>query len=204
MSNTALEAHDFPRYDRTELLADRIVHLAGITAAVGAIAWLISHLPSGASAKLTISMWIYGFGLFGMLTASALYNAAPMGRVKATLRRLDHAMIFVMIAASYTPFALNAFPEFSGRLLFGIIWSMAFAGVLLKVLAPPKSGFLSAGVYVGMGWIALGFLPILVSCISRASLILLVLGGIVYSAGAFIHARGRIRFHNVIWHIMVL
>jgi hemolysin III len=134
-----LEPSNFPRYDRTELLADRAVHVVGILGALSGIAWLIAHLPPEAGAKLAISIGIYGFGLLCMLTASALYNVAADGHIKARLRRLDHAMIFVMIAASYTPFALIAFPEFSGHLLFGMIWCLAIAGILLKLLATPRT-----------------------------------------------------------------
>ena len=193
-----------PRYDRTEILADGAVHAIGILAALAGVAWLISHLPAQAGAKLTTSVWIYGFSLVCMLTASALYNAAAAGRLKAKLRRLDHAMIFVMIAGSYTPIALNRFPEFSGHLLLGLIWSLAFIGIMLKIIAPPRSDYLSVGLYVGMGWVALGFFPIMIASISQRALILLVMGGVVYSAGALIHAWGRVRFHNVIWHVMVL
>ena len=200
------EPYDFPRYDRTEFLADGAVHFVGILGALGGMAWLITHLPPEASAKLKISIWIYGSGLLGMLTASALYNLslAAAAHVKATFRRLDHDMIFVMIAASYTPFALNAFPKFSGHLLFVIIWSVAIAGIMLRSLAVPQFDRLSLGFYIGMGWIILGFLPTLVSSVTECSLVLLILGGIVYSVGALFHAWGRVRFSNAIWHVTVL
>ena len=200
------EPYDFPRYDRTEFLADRAVHFVGILGALGGVAWLISRLPPEANAKLIISIWIYGFGLLGMLTASALYNLnlAAAGHVKATFRRLDHAMIFVMIAASYTPFALIALPETCGHLLFMIIWSVAIAGIMLRSLAVPQFDRLSLGLYIGMGWIILGFLPTLVSSVTECSLVLLIFGGIVYSVGALFHAWGRVRFHNAIWHVTVL
>jgi hemolysin III len=198
------ESHDFPRYDRTELLVDRVVHVVGISGALGALAWLISRLPPEANSKLGISIGIYGVGLLCMLTASALYNVVTVGRVKAILRRLDHAMIFVMIAGSYTPFALIAFPEFSGHLLLGMIWCLALLGIILKFLATPRSDRLSVGLYLGMGWVVLGFLPILIACVSERTLVLLVLGGIVYSIGAIIHTWAGVRFHNAIWHVMVL
>jgi hemolysin III len=204
MNDTMPEPSDTPRYDPTELLADRIVHVVGILGALAGLAWLIWHLPPEAGVKLTTSILIYGSGLLCMLTASALYNAAAEGRVKARLRRLDHAMIFVMIAGSYTPFALNAFPAFSGHLLFWMVWALALAGIMLKLLATPRSDRLSVGLYIGMGWVVLGFLPTLVSCVTERTLVLLVCGGVVYSAGAFIHAWGGVRFHNAIWHVLVL
>lgn len=195
---------DFPRYDREELLADRAVHLVGTSLALGGVVWIIARLPPNASIKLTASVWIYAFGLLCMLSASALYNLVAARRIKAKLRRLDHAMIFVMIAASYTPFSINAFPEFPGLLLLGIIWPLAIAGVILKFSAVPQSGFLSVGLYIAMGWVVLGFLPVLISSVAEPSLLLLLLGGIVYSAGALIHAWSGFRFHNAVWHAMVL
>jgi hemolysin III len=204
MNDVMPEPQDFPRYDRAELLADRAVHLVGILGALAGVAWLASRVPPAASAKLAISIGIYGFGLLGMLTASALYNAAADGHIKARLRRLDHSMIFVMIAASYTPFALNAFPEFSGRLLLGMIWCLAVAGIMLKFLATPRSDRLSVGLYIGMGWVILGFLPILIASVTERTLVLLTLGGVVYSIGALLHAWGGVRFHNAIWHVMVI
>lgn len=196
--------YEFPHYDREELLADRAVHLVGTLLAFCGVVWLISRLPPDASTKLTASIWIYATGLLCMLSASALYNLVDARRIKAQLRRLDHAMIFVMIAASYTPFALNAFPEFSGHILLGIIWLLAVAGVIVKCSAAPRSGFWSVYLYIAMGWVVLGFLPVLISSVAETSLLLLLLGGIVYSAGAFIHAWSGFRFHNAIWHAMVL
>lgn len=204
MSHIRTKPYESPRYDREELLADRAVHLVGTPLALGGVVWLISRLPPDASTKLTASIWIYASGLLCMLSASALYNLVAARRIKAKLRRLDHAMIFVMIAASYTPFALNAFPEFSGHLLLGIIWPLAIAGVILKFSAAPRSGFLSAGLYIAMGWVVLGFLPVLISSLAEPPLLLLLCGGIVYSAGALIHAWSGFRFHNAIWHAMVL
>jgi hemolysin III len=204
MNDITPDPYDFPRYDRAERAADRVVHVIGIFGALGAVAWLMSRLPPTASAKLAISIGIYGFGLLSMLTASALYNVVADGKVKARLRRLDHSMIFVMIAGSYTPFALNSFPTFSGHLLLGMIWCLAIAGIVLKLLATPRSDRLSVGLYIGMAWIIVGFLPILIASVSETSLVLLFLGGVVYSTGALIHTWGGVRFHNPIWHVMVL
>jgi hemolysin III len=204
MNDTVPKPYNFPHYDRTELLADQAVHAVGILGALGGVAWLISRIPPQAGAKLTTSILIYGFGLLCMLTASALYNSAQTGRIKARFRRLDHAMIFVMIAASYTPFALIAFPDFSGHLLLGIIWFLAVAGIMLKTFFTPRTNYLSVGLYIAMGWVILGFLPILIASVSGTTLLLLASGGIVYSLGTLIHAWGGVRFHNAIWHIMVL
>lgn len=204
MNTLTPKSYGFPKYDREELLADRVVHLIGVPLAVVGVAWMIHRLPPDANIKIAASIWIYAFGLLCMLSASALYNMVAAGRMKAKLRRLDHAMIFVMIASSYTPFALNAFPEFSGRLLLGIVWSLATAGMVLKLATIPRSGLFSVGLYIATGWVVLGFLPVLISSVSEPSLLSLLAGGIVYSAGAIVHAWGGFRFHNAIWHAMVL
>ena len=85
-----------------------------------------------------------------------------------------------------------------------MIWALAIAGIVLKFVAVPRSDRLSVGLYVGMGWVVIGFLPILVASVSARTLALLVFGGVVYSLGALIHAWGGVRFHNAIWHVMVL
>jgi hemolysin III len=196
-------SYDFPLYSKSEILADIVVHLVSILVALGAVIWLISSLPPGAGAKLTMSVWIYSISLLCMLTASALYNATRAGALKAKLRRLDHAMIFMMIAGSYTPFALNALPLWAGILLFVIIWALASAGIMFKFLTVTKSNLVSTGLYIGMGWLMVVFLPALISSVGTLPLLLLLAGGIIYSLGAFIHSWASLRYNNVIWHVMV-
>src|SRR6185312_1398991 len=189
---------------RAEAAADRAVHLLGLPAGAVAAAWLILTVGSRASPKVGATLLVYGVGLVGMLGASAAYHLTRPGPAKERLRRLDHAMIFVMIAGTYTPFALNVLPGRQGVPLCAAAWPIATAGIALKLLYPRRLERLSLALYLGMGWMVLSVMPSLVSRVALDVLILLVLGGVVYSVGVAIHSRRRQRFQNAIWHLLVL
>ncbi len=173
-------------------------------AGIAAAAWLILTVGLPATAKVSATLLVYSAGLVGMLGASAAYHLARPGRVKERLRRLDHAMIFVMIAGTYTPFAVNVLPGREGVVLCGAAWAIAAGGVALKLLFPRRLERLSLVLYLGMGWMVLSVLPSLVARTALDVLALLVLGGVVYSIGSVIHSLRRVRFQNAIWHVLVL
>jgi hemolysin III len=194
----------FPRYDATEAAADRVIHIVGVSAAVTAVVWLLASLAPDATVKQVATLLVYSFGLIGMLAASAAYHLTRPGRLKSALRRIDHAMIFVMIAGSYTPFALNALGPGLGVPLCIAVWALAVIGVALKLACPLRFERVSLALYLGMGWMLLVVIRSFVASLSAEVLLLLLAGGIVYSLGAAVHAAGRLRFHNAMWHAMVL
>lgn len=195
---------EFPSYTSAERAVDRLVHLIGISAAVAGVTWLVSRLGSGATVAQVAATAVYGFGLIGMLAASAAYNLVWPGRLKARLRRLDHAMIFVMIAGSYTPFAIEALTPQVGWPLCILVWTLATAGVSLKLVCRNRHDVLSLCLYLGMGWLVLGVLRPLWTGLPSGAFLLLISGGIVYSFGSLLHAHARVPFHNAIWHGMVV
>ncbi len=194
----------FPLYSPAERRFDQIVHLIGVPAGMIAASWLLVEVCRTASPPLIASMAVYAVGLIGMLSASAAYNLAPPGRTKEGLRRADHAMIFVMIAGSYTPFAMNALPPPEGVLLCVFIWTVAVAGIGLQLIFPRRFERVSLALYLGMGWAIVLVIRPLVEHLPPESLALLVAGGLVYSLGALVHTRDRLKFHNAIWHVLVL
>jgi hemolysin III len=139
-----------------------------------------------------------------MLAASAAYNLVAPGHAKALLRRLDHAMIFVMIAGSYTPFALCALPPSLGYPLLVAAWTVAAVGVGLRMAVGNRyrAGFVA--LYLVHGWMVVAVLRSVAASVQPGALALLVAGGVVYSVGALIMTRERWPFHNAIWHAMVL
>lgn len=195
---------DFPIYTEAERAADRVLHLLGTPVAIVSVGWLLARFGPGATCKQMATLLLYGAGLIGTLSASAAYHLAPPGRTKALLQRLDHAMIFVMIAGSYSPFALNALGPRLGVALFVVVWALAAVGVGLKLAYPPGFELPSLALYLGMGWLVLGVVRSLLAVVPGPALLLLLLGGIVYSLGALVHAWRRLPFQNVIWHAMVL
>ena len=199
-----MEASGFRLYGAREVLADKVVHGLGLGAAAVALTWLLARLPNNTPVEHVAAVLVYGAGLMSMLTASALYNFSEPGRWKARFRKLDHAMIFVMIAGSYTPFVLLAMRPALGVPLCAFVWAVAVFGTLMKLTSLADRDILSIALYLGMGWLVLGFLRPLAAVLPGGALLCLVLGGLVYSFGVAAHCLSRIRFHNVIWHALVV
>ncbi len=194
----------FPLYTRVEHLADACIHAASIIFSVAAsivllAAAAIHTLPAADVAGLIV----YCIGLMGMFAASAAYNLVSRHDLKEILRRLDHAAIFVMIAGSYTPFALVAGGG-TGAAMLVAVWSIAALGVTLKLRFPRRFDKLSILLYLSQGWIVLLALDPIVASLPGHAVWLLLAGGIVYTLGVPFHLMEWMRFHNVIWHIFVL
>lgn len=150
-----------------------------------------------------IGLIVYSIGLIGMFVASAAYNLVPHHGLKEILRRLDHAAIFVMIAGSYTPFALVVGGG-AGHAMLLAVWAIAIAGVTMVLRFPRRFNKLSVLLYLFQGWIVLLALNSIVASLPRQAFVMLLAGGIVYTLGVAFHLMERLRFHNVIWHIFVL
>jgi hemolysin III len=173
--------------------------LCSLAAAALLLIGAIGVLP----AAIFVGLIVYSIGLIGMFAASAAYNLVSHVGVKEILRRLDHAAIFVMIAGSYTPFALVV-GGMAGHTLLAAVWAIAAAGVAIKLCYPRRFDKLSVLLYLSQGWIVLLALDSITAALSNRALTLLVAGGIVYTVGVAFHLMERLRFHNVIWHVFVL
>ncbi len=189
-------------YSRHEHTADAVVHVLGILFAINASLWLLWHV-TGLSVLVSVS--IYCLGLLAMIGFSAAYNLMPNYRPsKLILRRLDHAAIFIMIAATYTPFAVNRLAEPSSTIILAIVWICATFGVVMKLVAPRRFEFVSLALYLGMGWVVVTVIQPLSVSLAQANFWLLLAGGIVYSAGVVFYVWERIPYHKAIWHACVL
>jgi hemolysin III len=189
-------------YTQHEHTADAVIHILGILFAINASLWLLWHV-TGFSVVISVS--IYCLGLLAMIGFSAAYNLVPYHRPsKILLRRLDHAAIFIMIAATYTPFAVNRLAAPYGGIILGIIWAAATFGVVMKVMAPRKFEMTSLALYLGMGWMIVTVIRPLSESLAHADFWLLIAGGLVYSAGVVFYVMERIPYHKAIWHAFVL
>lgn len=197
-------ASDFPVYTRAAMVADRVVHCVGVPAGVACAVWLVWAVAGHGVGRQVMAAVLYGAGLVGMLGASAGYNTLRPGRAKAAWRRLDHAMIFVMIAGSYTPFALCALPPEQGWPLFAAAWGVAAVGVALKLRFGTRYNGAFIALYLLHGWMILPVLPSVVAVLPSAALWLLLAGGAAYSAGVAVHVRESWQFSNPAWHVLVL
>ncbi|MBN9558770.1 MAG: hemolysin III family protein [Alphaproteobacteria bacterium] len=188
-------------YTRKEHYADAAIHILGVMFALAAGPWLLSRV-SGPSVVAGVA--VYCAGLFAMVVASAAYNLAPVGRAKDVLRRFDHAAIFVMIAATYTPFALNRMGYPVGGIILVTIWAAALAGIGLKLFFPHQFERVSIIFYLAMGWLILIAIRPLADALAPTGLWLLLGGGAVYTAGVAFYVIERIPYHKAIWHGFVL
>ncbi len=190
-------------YDRTEILADGLVHGAGIlvglvgTVAMVAMAMKLKPIELGPTL-------IYGLGVLLMLAASAAYNMWPVSPTKWLLRRFDHAAIYLLVAATYVPFLSLLKNGLVWAVLTVAVWSSALAGMMLKLAMPGRFDRLSIGLYLSMGWSGLIAYKYFVVVLPSPALSLLVIGGILYSLGTLFHLWENLRFQNVIWHGFVL
>jgi len=188
-------------YSELEHRADAVIHVLGILFAINASLWLLWHVTG---LSVAISVIVYCAGLVAMICCSAAYNLAPHGPSKLFLRRLDHAAIFIMIAATYTPFAVNRLGAPYGSIILAAIWLSASFGVAMKVLFPRRFEWLSLGLYLAMGWLIVTVIQPLHAAMTQTDFWLLIGGGLVYSAGVAFYVIERIPYHKAIWHGFVL
>ncbi len=194
----------FPSYSRGERIADNCVHGIGVSAGlIGAVA-IVAAAARQENALLIPGAVAYGLGLIAMLGSSALYNITPPGPLKARFRRLDHAAIFVMIAGSYTPFALNGSAGGWGLGLLAFVWLVALGGAAVKLFAPRRMRRISTAVYLLLGWCGPVALEPLFGALPTAAMVLLASGGLLYSLGILFHHWQRLPYQNAIWHSFVL
>ncbi len=189
---------------RAERLADLWVHLVGLgLAAVGGIVLAVLSAAYG-GAGTTIATAVYALCLIIMLATSTVYNLARPCAARPVLRRLDEAAIFLMIAGSYTPFTTQ---RFEGGWAIGftlVVWTVAFSGVAAKLVAPRISDGFWSVVYALFGWLAVIALKPLLDTVHPVALGLLVMGGLIYTAGVFVFISPQVKFRRAIWHGFVV
>jgi hemolysin III len=191
-------------YDRAEMIADGVVHGIGVFCGLVAATVLIVLTAIYASALDIAVVSVYVAGLLAMLVLSATYNLWPVSRAKWVLRRFDHSAIYLLIAATYTPFIMELKDSVFAMALLGGVWCVAIVGIVLKLVWPGRFDRLSVGLYLAMGWSGLMLYDRVVSALPTLALWFVVAGGALYSFGVIFHAWRRLRFQNAIWHCFVL
>ena len=190
-------------YDRGELVADAIVHILGIVLAIAGAAGLIAALVAVGSAARLPSITIYLGALVSMLGVSAAYNLWPVSELKWWLRRLDHSAIYLLIAATYTAF-LSPMPGAAPAGALAAIWSAALAGMAIKLIWPGRFDRTSVALYLVLGWSGILMIGPITAALTPVTLVLIVIGGVLFSCGVVFHAWRGLRFQNAIWHGFVL
>ena len=186
----------------SEELFNAISHGLG---AMSAIAALVLMLVRAQNPWQTVSACIYGGSMFFLYMASTLYHSMVHEGAKRVLRVFDHCSIYVLIAGTYTPYTLIALRGAVGWTLFGIIWGGALLGIVLNAISIERFKILSNILYLVMGWAIIMTLDPLNSAVAPIGVMLLVLGGILYTMGMVFFGLGKkVRGMHPLWHVFVL
>lgn len=187
--------------------------VSGLSHLLGAFlgVWVLGWAAEMGWNRHGVAFGMFGTSLVLLYLSSSFYHLLVTGpRVGVLLRRLDHTMIFVLIAGSYTPYCLLALTGWVGWTMFGVVWGVALLGLLSKFFWLDAPRWLSTGLYLGMGWAALGVILPLYRALSAEGFFWLVAGGLAYTIGAVIYAVKRpdpfpphFGFHEI-WHLFVL
>ena len=195
---------NFPEINSAERFADGCVHFLGVVASLVAMPVLVIIAYHYLPISSTSSVAVYGFGAIAMFVFSAAYNLIDQPRWKSILRHCDHSAIFVMIAGTYTPFAVVTIGGSWGLMLLTTVWTLAISGIILKILSPRRFDQISIGFYLLQGWVVIGAIDPLMTAVSTRTLVLIAVGGVLYTTGVIFHLWRRLPYQTAIWHVFVL
>ncbi|MBI3586945.1 MAG: hemolysin III family protein [Ignavibacteriales bacterium] len=188
-----------------------LIHFVGLLLSIAGLVLLVTYAAVEHKPWHIAAFTIFGTSLILLYTASSLYHLLPLSeRGVAILRRIDHIMIYILIAGTYTPVCLVALRGPWGWSLFGVVWGLAIAGVVLKLFWMTAPRWLSTVFYLGMGWMAVIAITPLIQALPIEGIVWLVAGGLFYSSGAVIYGikrpniiPGILGFHEL-WHLFVM
>ncbi|MFA6929085.1 MAG: hemolysin III family protein [Lentisphaeria bacterium] len=188
---------------RGEEWANGISHLVGMIFGIVALVMLCVYATLHGGTLQIVSSAVFGATLILLYNNSTLYHLVKNYRLKTLFQTFDHIGIYLLIAGTYTPFALLGLRGTEGWTVFCIVWGLAVFGLLLETVFR-KLRKLSLLIYLCMGWIIVFFFPTLLSNISTPALALLIAGGISYSIGVIFYAMDKVPYMHTVWHFFVL
>ncbi len=191
-------------YSPHEEIANAVTHgMATLMSVVGLVLLVVFAVKFADDAVLVTSVSIFGTSMILLYLTSTLYHSIPHPRVKRLLKLLDHDMIFVLIAGSYTPFCLVTLKGTVGYALCAAVWIVGIIGVAIQGRILKKRDWIGCLLYLIMGWLIVFAMEPLMERLHTGGLILLTAGGIVYSLGVVFYLWDRIPFNHAIWHVFV-
>lgn len=193
-----------PHYTPAEEIANSLTHGLGILLSIAGLAVLTAFASLFGNTWHIVSCSIYGATQIFMYTASTLYHSIPWPRAKAILRLFDHSAIFLLIAGTYTPFALVNLRGLWGWSLLAVIWGLALIGIALQARLIRHNRWVTTLPYLAMGWAVVIAIKPLIESVAPGGLILLMSGGLAYTVGIIFYIWRRLPFHHAIWHGFVL
>jgi hemolysin III len=185
--------------------ANAASHALGCLLALFAMPALAQQVDAAQHPLRQLGVTVFVASMVLMYLVSAVYHAVPVGQAKRWLRQCDHAVIFVFIAGSYTPFALAALQRGEGAETLAAVWVVALLGVLLKLGNRLQQPLLSTGLYLAFGWLVAAVAQPVLAALPPPGLQLLVAGGVAYSLGSlFFLLDRRLPYSHLIWHLFVI
>lgn len=194
------------RFDasRAEMIADGVVHTIGIVLAIAAGSALLSLSVFHAGPGEYAAAVFYVVALLTVLSISLAYNLWPLTPVKWVLRRFDHSAIYLLIAATYTPFVAQLDDTALAWRMLALVWGAAAFGVTIKLAFPGRFDRLAVVFYLAMGWSGAIIGRPLLDTLAPSTLGLIVAGGVVYSCGVLFYVWKGLRFQSAVWHGFVV
>ncbi|MEZ8948832.1 hemolysin III family protein [Vibrio sp. 10N.247.311.18] len=200
-----MSASSASEYSDIEERANAITHGLGVVlGVVGLVLLLIRAFDYQADMLTVASMTIYGSSIILLFLASTLYHSITTEKTKRLLKTLDHCAIYLLIAGSYTPFLLVGLRTPLAMGLMAVIWGIALVGIIMKIAFVYRFKRLSLFIYLAMGWLSLIVVYQLAMNIDIGGLVLLAVGGVIYSLGVIFYVAKRIPYNHAIWHLFVL
>ena len=185
--------------------ANAITHAVGIVLSIVALITLVRMALLWGTTWHLVSYSIYGASMIMLYSASTAFHGQRNLRRKVQLNKFDHAAIYLLIAGTYTPFTLVVLHGFWGWLIFGIVWTMAIAGIIFKIWFYSKRyRRLSAMLYLAMGWVGIIAAKPMVENLGHNSLVWLLVGGAFYSLGVLFYLRQSRPFFHTIFHLFII
>lgn len=185
-------------------LANTLTHGFGLLLSLGAFAFMLAAAIRHNDTWFTASSVIYGLSLIVLYAASTLYHSESSPRRKKILQIVDHCCIYLLIAGSYTPFALVVLRPGIGESLFWFVWIFAAVGIAAKLAFGKRFPVLSVGSYLVMGWVGVFAIQPIFESIGLMPIALVVAGGLAYSIGVVFYAWESMKHHHAVWHLFVL
>ncbi len=191
-------------YSFGEEWANSVTHaIAAIAATVGLV-FLIIEASTNGSVLNVVTVSIFGSTLIALYLISTLYHAIPHIKTKRVLQILDHSVIFIVIAGSYTVFTLNPLDNWIGYTICSLVWGIAIFGVVFQPWLLKKGDKLNTILYLIQGWCLLFAARPIIEAMPTVGLVLLFIGGLLYSLGTIFFNWQKLPYHHAIWHLFVL
>lgn len=185
-------------------VANSITHGIGAILGVAGLVVLIVVAALHGTARHVVAASLFGSTLVALYLASTLYHSIPHPRAKRVFHIIDHSAIYLLIAGTYTPFALISLEGTWRWAVFGTVWALALVGVILKAFFTGRFGFLSTVVYLGMGWMAVFLVKPLLATVSPLGIFWLGAGGVAYTVGVIFYTWKSFSYGHALWHVFVL